>query len=131
MIPVLLIGLRWGPGLGISAGVVLGLVQHLMGPFFVHPVQWMLDYPIAFGALGLAGLFRRQPLFGIIVGIGGRFAAHLTAGAVFFASYAPAGQNPWIYSAIYNGSYLLPELAISLVVAWLLSRTEILRHLKS
>jgi thiamine transporter len=130
MIPVLLIGLRWGAGLGIPAGVAYGIVDYLLGGYFFHPVQLLLDYPIAFGALGLAGVLRRQPLLGVAVAIGGRFAAHLTSGAVFFGSYAPAGQNPWVYSAIYNGSYLVPELAISLLVAWLLSRTEVMRGLR-
>jgi len=130
MIPVLLIGLRWGAKLGIPAGVAYGIIDYLMGGWFVHPVQWMLDYPIAFGALGVAGLLRKQPLLGVAAAITGRFIAHLTAGAVFFGSYAPTGQSPWVYSAIYNGSYLVPELAISLLVAWLLSRTEVMRGLR-
>lgn len=130
MIPVLLIGLRWGAGLGISGGFAYGIVRHLMGGWFVHPVQWLLDYPLAFGALGLSGLFRKHPLVGVTVGIGGRFLAHLAAGAVFYASSAPPGQSPWVFSAIYNATYLLPELAISIFVAWLLSRTQVLRTLK-
>jgi len=77
----------------------------------------LLDYPIAFGALGLAGLARgharlAQAWLGTLA-IGARFAAHVVSGAVFFAQYAPAGQNPWIYSAIYNGTYLLPEAVLS------------------
>lgn len=128
MIPVLLIGLRWGAGLGLPAGAAYGLVRYMQSGWFVHPVQWVLDYPIAFGALGLAGLSRRRPLLGVAIGIGGRFLAHLVAGAIFYASSAPAGQSPWVFSAIYNGSYLVPELAVSLFIAWLLSRTEALRN---
>lgn len=127
MIPVLLIGLRWGAGLGLPAGAAYGFVRYLQGGWFVHPVQWLLDYPVAFGALGLAGVMRRRPLAGVALGIGGRFMAHLAAGAVFYASSAPPGQSPWVYSAIYNGSYLLPELAVSLFIALLLSQTEVLR----
>lgn len=129
MVPVLLIGLRWGPGLGLTAGAAYGLVQHLLGGYFLLPLQWLLDYPIAFGALGLTGYFRRRPLAGVATGITGRFVAHVVSGAVFFASYAPAGQSPWIYSAIYNGSYLLPELAISVIVAYLLGRTVVMQQM--
>jgi len=122
MIPVLLIALRWGPGLGMLAGAGYGVVRYFISGSVVHPVQFLLDYPIAFGLLGLAGLLRRHPLAGVAAGITGRFAAHVVAGAVFFAAYAPAGQNPWLYSMIYNSGYLLPELGISLLIALLLAR---------
>jgi thiamine transporter len=127
MIPILLIGLRWGAGLGLPAGIAYGIVRFMLSAWFVHPVQWVLDYPLAFGALGLSGFFRRHPLLGVAVGIGGRFLAHLVAGVVFYASAAPAGQSPWVYSAIYQASYLVPELAVSLFVAYLLSKTPVLR----
>ncbi len=67
---------------------MLGVVVLIEEPIVVHPVQLLLDYPIAFGALGLAGLFRRQPLVGVGIGLVGRFAAHFVSGVVFFASYA-------------------------------------------
>lgn len=58
---------------------------------------------------------------GAAAGIAGRFLSHLISGVVFFASYA-GNQNVWAYSAIYNGSYLLPELAISSLVMVLLAK---------
>lgn len=121
MIPIIFVALRWGPGVGISAGVVYGLLQFALEPFFVHPVQFILDYPLAFGFLGFAGVFRRQPAVGAAAGIAGRFLSHLISGVVFFASYA-RNQNVWVYSAIYNGSYLLPELVISSLVMVLLAK---------
>ncbi len=119
MVPILLIGVRHGLRWGLFAGVVAGIVNYITGPYFVHPVQVLLDYPIAFGMLGLAGLAHgRSALAGGILGslaIVGRFVAHVISGAIFFAEYAPEGQSPWVYSAIYNGTYMLPELLLSMV----------------
>jgi thiamine transporter len=127
MIPIIVIALRHGPGLGLLAGGAYGVVQYLAGPYFVHPLQLLLDYPVAFGCLGLAGYFRRSPALGAGVGVAGRFLAHLVSGAVFFASYAPAGQSPWAYSAIYNGSYLGVEVLVTAIVVWALARSGAMR----
>ena len=64
---------------------------------------------------------------GAAIAITGRFIMHLISGALFFASYAPAGMNPWVYSAIYNGSYMMPELVISLFVIFLLQKSKALK----
>lgn len=117
MVPIILIALRYGAGWGVTAGAVAGILQFIIKPEFYHPVQVLLDYPVAFGALGLAGLARgsgvlAQAWLGALA-IAGRFVAHLVSGVVFFGEYAPAGQSPWIYSAIYNGTYLLPEAVLS------------------
>jgi len=124
MVPILLVALRHGPVWGTAAGVISGLLHYPLDPFFAHPVQFLLDYPIAFGALGLAG-FAAGRSDGAAAWLGslalaGRFTAHLIAGVVFFAEYAPPGQNVWVYSAVYNGSYMLPEMVISGVVLMLL-----------
>jgi thiamine transporter len=113
MVPVLLFALRRGVRLGVIAGILLGLVVLVEMPFVVHPAQLLLDYPLAFGALGLAGLFRSRPLIGVAVGIAGRFVMHFISGVIFFASYAWGGWNPVLYSAAYNAGYLLPEFVIS------------------
>ncbi|MFQ6135429.1 MAG: energy-coupled thiamine transporter ThiT, partial [Nitrososphaerales archaeon] len=62
MIPILLFSLRRGPKLGILAGMIFGLVVLIEEPFIYHPLQVLLDYPLAFGSLGLAGLFRNLPM---------------------------------------------------------------------
>lgn len=119
MVPLLLVGLRHGPKWGVIAGVLAGALNYVLDPFAVHPVQVALDYPIAFGMLGLAGLAAgRQEWVGAVTGsfaLGGRFIAHVLSGAIFFAEYA-GDQNPWVYSIIYNGSYMLVELVISAVL---------------
>ena len=127
MIPVFFVAVRRGPRIGILAGIVFGLVVLIEEPYVYHPIQFLLDYPLAFGALGLAVFFHKQPLIGVAVGIGGRFLCHFTSGLVFFASYAPAGMNPALYSAIYNAWYLVPELVISEIVMYVLIRRGILQ----
>ncbi len=125
MVPIFLLALRRGWKIGILGGIILGVVVLIEEPFVVHPVQLLLDYPIAFGALGLAGLFRSKPLVGVGIGMVGRFAAHFASGVIFFASFA-GDLDPYTYSAIYNAGYLIPEFVISAVIIWLLVRAKAL-----
>jgi len=105
---------------GLLAGTVYGFVQLVLEPYVVHPAQLVLDYPLAFGLLGLAGLVAARPLVGVALGIAGRFVAHWLSGVVFFAAYAPEGMNAYLYSALYNAAYLVPELVLSTVALVLL-----------
>jgi thiamine transporter len=127
MVPVLWLALRRGAKIGLFACTVYGLVQLVVEPYIVHPAQVLLDYPIAFGALGLAGFFQKRPFLGINIGIAGRFLAHFVSGIIFFATYAPEGMHPIIYSALYNGSYLLPELVVSVYLTYMVVETRLLR----
>jgi thiamine transporter len=125
MLPLILLALRQGPVVGIVAGGVYGLLNLIVSPFAVHPVQVLFDYPLAFAALGLAGFFlptMRGAILGTVVAVLARLACHFISGVIFFASYAPEGWNPYLYSAAYNAAYLVPSLAIALVVVVLLLR---------
>ncbi|MDQ4105692.1 MAG: energy-coupled thiamine transporter ThiT [Actinomycetota bacterium] len=127
MIPLILLALRQGWKVGIFTGGAYGLLNLAVEPFVVHPVQVIFDYPLAFGALGLAGLFSptvRGAIAGAVVAALARFAAHFVSGVAFFASYAPEGWNPYLYSAAYNAAYLVPSLVIALVVVVLLRALE-------
>ena len=127
MVPIIWLALRRGPKVGLFAAAVYGLVQLVIGPYIFHPAQVLLDYPIAFGMLGLAGFFQKRPFLGVNVGIIGRFLAHFFSGIIFFADYAPEGMHPAIYSAVYNGGYLLVELVISIYVVYLLQESKVLK----
>lgn len=127
MVPILWLSIRRGPKIGLFTATVYGIVQLAIEPYIYHPAQVLLDYPIAFGMLGLAGFFQKRPFVGVNVGILGRFLVHFVSGIIFFASYAPAGMHPAVYSAIYNGAYLLPELAISIYIMFLLQESKVLR----
>jgi thiamine transporter len=127
MVPILWFSLRRGPKLGLVAGVIYGLVQLALGPYIFHPLQVLLDYPIAFGLLGIAGFFKKYPIIGVSFGILARFLAHFISGVVFFAIFTPEGMHPAIYSAIYNGSYLIIELIISVYIIFLLRKSQFLQ----
>ncbi len=126
MVPVLLISFRRGPKVGVFSGVVFGMAQMLLDGWFYSPVGMILDYPLAFGALGLAGIFRKTPLIGVVVSLATRFLSHFISGVVFFGMYAPEGMSPLIYSAVYNGSYMLPEMVISGIFIYMLIQRDIL-----
>ena len=126
MVPLLWFSLRRGLRSGLEASTVYGLIHMaLPGSYIVDPVQALLDYPIAFAALGLAGIFRKYPLLGVGVGIFGRFLAHFASGVWFFSAYAPAETHPMVYSTIYNGGYLIIELVISVIIIYLLVKRNL------
>ena len=126
MVPILWLALRRGPKIGFFAGAVYGTIQFLVLPYFIDPIQWLLDYPLAFAILGIAGLFRKHPPIGALFGIIGRFISAFIAGAVYWAPlYAPV-VNPFVYSSIYNGSYLVPELFVSGFIIYLIQKNKIL-----
>ena len=121
MVPIFLLSLRRGPKIGMVAGIVFGLVALVEDvssgiEVIVYPTQVILDYPLAFGLLGTSGYFRKMPLLGIGVAIAARFTSHFVSGVLFFASNAPTGWDPYAYSAAYNGSFLLAELAITMII---------------
>ena len=126
MVPILWLALRRGPRIGIFAGAVFGMVDLAIEPFVVHPIQLILDYPLAFAALGLAGFFRKVPVIGVIVAVTGRFLCHFTSGVVYFPGYAPEGMSPIVYSAIYNGIYIVPSIVVCAVVVGLLQKSKTL-----
>ncbi|UCE29485.1 MAG: energy-coupled thiamine transporter ThiT [Candidatus Bathyarchaeota archaeon] len=126
MVPLLWFALRRGLGWGTLAGILYGLVHIAMGGYVVGPVQALLDYPLAFGAIGVAGLFRKYPLAGVASGVVGRFLFHLVSGVTFFWMYAPEGLDPVIYSALYNGGYLLGEFLISAIAIDIIVRRRLL-----
>ncbi|WP_138206813.1 energy-coupled thiamine transporter ThiT [Haloimpatiens lingqiaonensis] len=115
MIPIIFIAYIYGTKVGCLAGVIFGVIDLILGPYVVHPVQLILDYVLAFGVLGFAGYFKENIFVGGLVAIGLRFICHVLSGVVFFAS-AAEGQNVWVYSILYNGTYLLPEAIIAMII---------------
>ncbi len=116
MVPLILVAFRYGPGVGFLAGFVFGIIDLIQDPFIVQPIQVLFDYPLPFMAMGLAAYFPRHKLAGATVAVFGRFVCHFISGVLFFASYAPKGMSPYWYSFAINGSILLPELIICLII---------------
>ncbi|ACM59199.1 thiamine transporter [Caldicellulosiruptor bescii] len=131
MLPLFAYAYMFGPFAGIVAGMAYGILQLIQDPYVVHWAQLLLDYPLSFGALGFAGFFRKNLPLGILAGGFGRFVFHFISGVVFFASYAPKGTSPVVYSAIYNATYLGPDLAVCLIIAFIPGLRSAIDRLKS
>lgn len=133
MLFIVLIAYWYGPVAGITTGMAYGLLQFVLEPIFYTLPQMLVDYPLAFGALGLAGFLHNKKFglqIGYVLGVLGRFVFAFLSGVLFFASYAPEGMNPALYSAIYNGSYLLAEAVITLIIISLPPVHKALKHVK-
>jgi thiamine transporter len=126
MVPIFVLAFRRGTKVGMAAGACLGLIVLVIEPFYYYPIQFILDYPLAFAVLGLAGLFKKWPVLGVGVAIFARFLCHFVSGAVYFCSNLPAGYTCPAFSVVYNASYLIPEFAISAVIVFFLAKRHIL-----
>lgn len=115
MLPIFMFAYIAGPRAGLAAGLCYGMLQYIQEPFFVHWTQFLLDYPIAYSMLGLAGIFRKNPYMGAVVGSTGRFIFHFLSGIIFFASSA-GDQNVFVFSFTYNISYILPDMLICMSI---------------
>lgn len=132
MLPIMLICCRWGAGPGLLSGLMLGALQMLLdGAYAWGWISIVLDYVVAFTVLGFAGFCRKLPynlVFASIVGCTLRFLCHLIAGYLFVRGggsqsiYSIETSSPWLYSAIYNGAYMLPNLLILVVIGFLLAK---------
>lgn len=130
MFPILLFAVRWGLGPGLLSGFCFGLLQLMFDGAYAWGWQSMLlDYLLAFIPLGLAGLFkgRKWGIFaGTVLGCTGRFIIHYISGVTIYKIIEPTEllgttfSNPVLYSLAYNGSYMLPNTILALVIAGLL-----------
>ena len=124
MLFVTLVGYWYGTRMGITAAVAYGLLQLILGPYIINPVQPIVDYILAFGALGLSGVFSKSKnglVKGYILGVIGRYFFAFLSGVIFFSSsaaeYGFTGFfGPALYSLVYNGIYIGAEAAITLVL---------------
>ena len=119
MLVICLPGYLFGLGAGLMTSIAYGVLQLLFNPYVLFPMQLVLDYILAFGALGLSGLFagaKRGLLKGYLVGIFGRYVFTVLSGWIFFAEYAWEGWHPLPYSLVYNGIYIFAEGAITCAV---------------
>jgi thiamine transporter len=134
MFPLLLYIHRWGVGKGLLIGFAYGLLDMLIDGGYAWGWQSMLlDYQVAYTALGLGGFFKGK-VWGIFpcvaVGCAGRFAVHYFSGITLYKILVPTAvegleslgaiTSPHLSSLLYNGVYMLPNTVIALVLAALL-----------
>ena len=130
MIPLFIICYRKGFGYGVASGLLFGLIKCIIG----GGIGWglpsiLLDYVLAYGACGVAGILKGKkallPLSAFI-GCVARFVIHFISGVTIYAiatAETVAGvttSNAWLYSLIYNGMYMMPNTVIAVVFMALL-----------
>lgn len=119
MLFIVLIGYWYGLGGGLTVAIAYGVLQLLLDPYILSFPQMLVDYILAFGALGLAGIFHNSKhglIKGYIVAVLGRYFFAFLSGWIFFGMYAPDNfPNAAVYSLAYNGSYLGAEALITLI----------------
>ena len=166
MLPIVLLSYRHGVKWGLTAGFAYSLVQMALGAGTVTAafqpgyfgdgtmigralIMCLMDYILAYTALGLGGCFRSKIqkngvslMCGSLVALGGRYLAHIFSGYILFAGWAewfftqegfPAWGaalverlSPsllgWVYSIVYNGMYMIPEMILTAVAAVLVAK---------
>jgi len=130
MLPIAMLSICYRTKWGVWSAFIYSLVQLLFGITMDGLFAWgltpwtligtiMLDYVVAFTVLGFSGMFAKKGLLGIVAGISMtialRFLCHFVSGIVLFGQFTDS--ETWIYSLTYNGSYMLPELIITVVAA--------------
>jgi len=166
MLPIVLISYRHGVRWGLTSGLAYSLIQMALGAGTVTAafqpgyfgdgtmvgkaiVMCLLDYVLAYTALGLGGCLRSRVrhngaglMLGSLVALGSRYLAHIFSGYILFAGWAewfftqdgfPAwgaelvgSLSPsllgWVYSIVYNGMYMVPEMILTAMAALLVAR---------
>jgi thiamine transporter len=128
LVPILYLAFQRGAYPGVLAGLAAGLLKLVTGAYVVHPAQAILDYLLAYMVLGFAPLISfgrgvKRVVSGTIASSFLQFLCFFASGIVFFGEYAPEGTPVWRYSAVYNASFLIPEMVISaVVVAYLMKK---------
>lgn len=116
-LPIILFAYLYGPKHGLAAAFAYSLLQLLQGAYTVGIIQFLLDYPLAFTAFGLAGFYRKNIIPGIIAGYMVRLMCHFVSGVVFFGEYAKElGYAVAPYSFMYNAVFLIPEMILCIII---------------
>lgn len=134
MLVICLPGYFFGLGAGLLTAVAYGLLQLLLDPYVLFPIQLIVDYILAFGALGLSGLFSNAKnglIKGYLTAILGRYVFVVISGWIFFGEYAWEGWHPLPYSLAYNGSYIFSEAALTVIILMIPAVRNALSRVKS
>lgn len=138
MVPIFIVAFRWGLRVGLVSGFLWGLLQVLLGDiWFLTPLQFFIEYFVAFAFVGFAGLLYRPiqkslkngdrkrmllwVITGIIIGSIARYFWHFVAGFIFWGESAPDGQSAVMYSLIANGTTVIGAMIFCSIVLVLLA----------
>ena len=148
MLPVMLIGVKYGTPVGLVCAFAYSLLQCLQalitGNVFPYCetsltliVCLLFDYLVPFTLLGFSGIFRKFPILksddgNIVLGMSlvvfARFICHFITGVVIWGQWAPDGMGKFLYSFLYNGAYLSVDFIICiLITVYILKNSEVKR----
>jgi len=122
MFSLFLVSYLFGPRQGILAGFAYGLIDLVLKPYVIHPVQLFMDYPLGFGAIGIGGLLRNSKngmIKGYCIGALGRYLVVVLSGIIFWGEYAAEGFNAVSWSFFYNMTYILPEAIATVAILFI------------
>lgn len=130
LLPLMIYSYVFGIKKGVFAGIIYGILQAVQDTYILHPAQFVLDYPMAFACIGLAGIFAsfekwdKYPQIkffagALLAGVG-RFIMHFISGIFAFGTFAPEGTPVALYSLTYQAFYVFPDLLICIFVGILL-----------
>jgi len=129
LVPLAIIGYRYGWIKALVGGFAMGILQLFFGAYIIHPAQVILDYPLAFGLLGLTGLWMKQVnssknwIFYIwlstLVASIGRLMSHVVSGYIFWSD-GEVGIGVWLFSFGYNTPYVAGSFVFSAIVLTLI-----------
>ncbi len=124
LLPMMIYSYMFGIRKGVLAGIIYGFFQFLQAPWFYHPIQFLLDYPIAFSSIGLAGIFHeikildKKPIIqfaiGAFIAVALRYFAHVISGIFVFGSGDPENYGAVAWSFLYN-AFTFADLAITML----------------
>jgi thiamine transporter len=119
MLPIFAYAAYFGPLYGFTAAFAFSLLQVVQGAYIVHPVQFILDYFVAFTLLGTASFFPKNLPVGAAVAGCLRMLASTVSGAVFFSDvgFEYGFANPWVYSFLYNFLTIGVDTILCVIVA--------------
>lgn len=136
MLPIILYCVRWGFGPGMIVSCAHAIFQILFESSVAISWQSIVgDFLIAYAVLGVAGLFRGKFIPATVVACVLRFLVHYVVGATIWAEYMPPEffdmtmTTPWIYSALYNGAYMLPDMVLILLAGGILLKTPLGKYI--
>lgn len=131
MVPLILCAVRWGWGWGLGAGLVFGTLKFFFaGGRAINWQSMLLDYSVAYMFVGFAGLLRgknKLAWLSALIGCVARFLIHFVSGITIYAIveqttiFGLTTSNPWVYSALYNGWYMLPNTVVAVAIVAILS----------
>ena len=142
-LPILLVGYRHGTARGLLTALCHALIQLILGAGTLSYATSaaaavaivLLDYILAFTVLGLGGIFRKRVsgqgaalvLAALVTG-GMRYILHVIAGCTVWAGLSIPTEAALVYSLAYNATYMIPEVAVTAIGAWYLSRAVNLKE---